>query len=106
MKAGAGAFTSQAHVSPTESSTVYCVLVYWQSTKIMVTSIKGKIKKANVSEFGQDIKHFNTCFLDKQRDIIKEVEEAGYTKYMHYLLKTYLTSADKQFKTLITKQRM
>eukprot|EP00957_Ditylum_brightwellii_P108949 8311559-Ditylum_brightwellii.AAC.1 len=36
---------------------------------------------------------------------MKEVGETGYTEYMCCLFKTYCTSADKQFRTSLTKQR-
>ena len=74
-------------------------------TKILVANFKDAIKKAEMSKFDQDIKRFDTWFLDKQSNTVKEVGEAGCTEYMGCLFKTYHIYTDKQFRTLIAKQR-
>ena len=65
------------------------------STKISVGNLNDEIEGADLKNFNQDVKKFNTWFTDKRNLIVREVGKEGYTEYERFLFKTYRTAKNE-----------
>ena len=75
------------------------------STTTGATSFKEAIESAKLSDFGYDVKAFNTWFTDQRKAIIKEEGEGMYNEYTRSIFKTYLTSENEDFNDSIKAEK-
>ena len=75
------------------------------STTTGAAGFKEDIETAKLSDFGNDVKAFNTWFCDKRDAIIKEEGEGKYNKYTRSIFQTYLTAENEEFVDTIKSEK-
>ena len=75
------------------------------STKISVGNLKDELIGADLKNFNQDVKKFNTWFTEKRNLIVREVGKEWYTEYKQCLFKTYRTAENEEFLTAVNAER-
>ena len=73
------------------------------STKVGAAKLKGSIKKAKLTDFGDDVTKFNSWFEDTRFSIIAE-EGEGYNEYTRMLFQAYLACNNAGFKVSVEKK--
>ena len=75
------------------------------STTTGASGFKEDIETAILSDFGNDVKAFNTWFCDKRDAIIKEEGEGKYNKYTRSIFRTYLMAENEEFVDTIKSEK-